>query len=118
CLVPVAVYGIMQNNKRAKAHPWVNYLSWTYLLMSVLVLVPASSRAALLAVTAGGVAVSWPRIKNSSLWQSTWFTVAIPSLVVIGSVSLYPMTKASAAGRILIYTVTTDMIAAAPFFGF
>src|SRR5690606_2453752 len=118
CLVPVAVYGIMQNNKRAKAHPWVNYLSWTYLLMSVLVLVPASSRAALLAATAGGVAVSWPRIKNSSLWQSTWFKVALPSLVVIGLVCLYLMKTDSADGRILIYKVTTDMIADAPFCGF
>lgn len=117
CMVPVAVYGIIQNIKRVKVHPWVSYLSWSYLFLAVLVLFPAASRAAILGVVAGTVLVSWPRIKNLSLWQSKWFKVTLASGMIMGLAGLYLMKIDSADGRLLIYKITTDMIADAPILG-
>ncbi|MBY5960010.1 hypothetical protein KUV50_17800 [Membranicola marinus] len=44
-------------------------MSWSYLVLAALVLFPASSRAAMLAVASGTLVVAWPRIRNSSYWQ-------------------------------------------------
>lgn len=116
CIVPVAVYGIIQN-RRSTGNPWVNYMSWSYLVLAALVLFPASSRAAMLAVASGTLVVAWPRIRNSSYWQHNWIKGAVASVMILGLAGLYLMKKDSADGRLLIYKVTADMIAEAPVLG-
>lgn len=116
CMVPVAVYGILQKEGSAGNHE-LYYLAWAYLILTALVIIPASSRAAILAAITGSMVVAWSRVRESFLWRRSWFRGTIAILLITGLAGLYLMKKDSADGRLLIYKVTADMIAEAPVFG-
>lgn len=116
CIVPLSVYGILQKKTTAGLRV-LNYVSWIYLLLAILALIPASSRAAILAAITGSVVVAWPGIRTLTLWKRPWIRGAVAAVIIIGLIGLYGMKKDSADGRILIYKVTADMIASAPILG-
>lgn len=109
CVIPVAVYGTIQK-KDSSVNDWVQYLSWSYLFLTLLVLIPATSRAAFVAAGVGSIVVLWTRIKALSLWSRPgrygWMKYAVVSVVIIGLAGLYLMKKDSADGRLFIYKVT------------
>lgn len=116
CLIPVSIFGILQGTTRLSSR--ILYpTSWIFLALASLVLIPATSRAAILAAGIGSIVICWPRVKNWGIWRTTWIKGTIAVGILVGLLALYLIKKDSADGRLLIYKVTTSMIAEAPLVG-
>lgn len=116
CLIPISIYGILHGNTLHQARS-LHYASWIYLVLASLVLVPVTSRAALLAAGVGSIVMAWPKIKEWQVWNRSWIKGSIAIVITIGLLGLYLMKKDSADGRLLIYKVTANMISEAPILG-
>ena len=116
CLIPIAIYGILRDDSISRGGV-LQSISWIYLALACLVLVPAASRAAILASGVASVVVAWPKVKNWAIWNKAWLKGGVAVGILLGMLALYLIKKDSADGRWLIYKVTANMIAEAPVVG-
>lgn len=115
--------------------PLTQYISclqlalWALVLI-LLVLPPAQSRAAWIAALAGCfyILANHPKVRDySEKWRTRFFMIRKPIHVIIlsviltaflaGAYGLYKMKKGSADGRMLIWQVTSELIKGKPLLG-
>lgn len=116
CLVPVAVYGIVEKHLFHHSNR-MSTISWIFLALAILVLIPAASRAAILASAAGCIVLLWDRIKQWTVLSNVWIKSALTLIIIMGLMIMYVAKKDSADGRLLIYKVTSTMVSEKPLFG-
>lgn len=105
-------------------------LGWITLVLILLVLPPAQSRAAWIAALAGCfyILANHPKVRDySEKWRTRFFMIRKPIRVIIlsviltaflaGAYGLYKMKKGSADGRMLIWQVTSELIKGKPLLG-
>lgn len=108
----------------------IQILGWITLVLILLVLPPAQSRAAWIAGLAGCLYVlaNHPKVRDfSEKWRTIFFMIRKPIRVIIlsvtltaflaGAYGLYIMKKGSADGRMLIWQVTSELIKEKPLLG-
>ncbi len=106
-------------------------LTGATLFTALLVLPPAGSRAAWLASVSGLLYVVWyypgslkPRDKirgwpgSLGRWQKMLLALLLASVIFTGGLGLYNLKRGSADGRVLIWKVTTGLIADRPLTGY
>ena len=109
----------------------LSILTFTTMFAVLLVLPPAGSRAAWIASIAGFFYVVWyypGRLKlrdDFRLWLSRsgrlkkiLLALLLASVILAGGIGLYNLKRGSADGRVLIWKVTTGLIAERPFTGY
>ncbi len=112
CMIPVAVYTIMPQGSTI-----LRVSGWIFLFLVGAVLIPAGSRAGILAALGGAFIVLWPRIKTWTFWKSKGVKIGMGAALIILLTGLYFLKRDSADGRLLIWKVSTEMIADNPLFG-
>ena len=117
-VLPIAVYGVLlEKTASVPSGRTLYYLGTVFLICAALVLIPAESRAAILACVLGTVVAAWPKIRSLPIWRYRWVKSALATVTLASLLGLYFLKKDSADGRLLIYKVTAQMIADAPLTG-
>ena len=117
-LSPVIMYPILNPNGVAK---WRTHLYWSALALILLVVIPSQSRAAWVAmIVSTGLLLCFRYrhfLTGLSRRAKSALIMALGILLVGGSLGIYNLKKDSADGRLLIWKVSTAMIAKNPVFG-
>lgn len=120
-LFPLALYEAV---KKEGARPaWRKYLAWLVVAGALLVILPAQSRAAWLALVAGSAWVLVDRFRlftRLRQWPKPRLAVAaalLVSLSAFGAYWLYQFKADSASGRLLVWKVSAGMWLEKPLFG-
>lgn len=120
CLIPIGIWALRYGKWESAIGRIVRMSAWMYLFFGGAVLIAAFSRAAWLAAAAGSLVVIFPVVRSflpSSVKRSGWL-LTVTGVVLIGILStLYFLKKDSADGRLLIWSVSMEMISDYPLFG-
>ena len=119
-LFPLALHRALAGDQ---APDWQRKLGWMVAGMILLVVIPARSRAAWLALVAGGGFVLahhwhlWDRVRQLAIWKKVGLVTVILAMLGSGLYGIYRLKPDSADGRLLIWKVSAGMFAEHPVFG-
>ncbi len=117
-LFPVILWPVISSKVNVK---WRTNLSWFTVALSLLVVIPVQSRAAWVALIAGTGLLLFFRYRKFLLRlgrrAKNALIIASGFLIVGGGLGIYHLKKDSADGRLLIWKVSTAMVAKNPVFG-
>ncbi len=117
-LSPVIMYPLLNPKGVTK---WKTHLYWLALALILLVVIPSQSRAAWVALIASTGLLLFFRyrqflVRLARRTKNALF-IALGFLIVGGGLGIYHLKKDSADGRLLVWKVSTSMIAKNPVFG-
>ncbi len=119
-LFPLALHRALAGDQ---VPDWQRKLGWMVAGMILLVVIPARSRAAWLALVAGGGFVLahhwhlWDRMRQLAIWKKVGLVTVILAILGSGLYGIYRLKPDSADGRLLIWKVSAGMFAEHPVFG-
>ena len=119
-LFPLALHRALAGDQVAE---WQGKAGWLVAAAILLLVIPARSRAAWLALMAGGGFVLahhwhlWDRVRQLAIWKKVGLVTVILAMLGSGIYGIYRLKPDSADGRLLIWKVSAGMVAEHPWFG-